>query len=67
MGKYVFGLGTSMVRGRSVEEISSNPEVRDALLGDLAGWGSRYEKPNFAADSKNLIKMRSFLAAKLPA
>lgn len=65
--RYMQGLSKSVVRGRSVESIVQDPAVREELLTDLAAWASRYEKPNFAADPKNLIKLRAFLAAKLPA
>jgi len=67
MGQYVHALGTSVVRGRSVDAILSDETVREELLAELAGWASRYEKPIFTADPKNLVKLRAFLAAKLPA
>jgi uncharacterized membrane protein YkvA (DUF1232 family) len=67
LGKYIHDLTSSVVRGRSVEAIVGEEGVRDELLGDIAGWASRYERPAFVGDAKNLVKLRAFLAAKLPA
>ncbi|HSC88935.1 MAG TPA: YkvA family protein [Polyangiaceae bacterium] len=66
LGKYVHGLRELAVRGRSVEAILSDSAVRDELLADIAGWAARYERPAFAADPKDLVTLRAFLAAKLP-
>ena len=38
------------------------------LLGsEVRQWADSYEAPSFARDEKNLVKLRSFLSAKLPA
>lgn len=65
--RFVEALDGGSVRGRSVEAVVTDAAVRDDLLGDVRGWASRYARPHFAADEKHLIKLRSFLAAKLPA
>lgn len=67
LDRFVTGLEKSTVRGRSVDAILSEEGVRSELLGDLSAWASRYEKPAFAHDPKNLIQLKSFLGAKLPA
>ena len=65
--RFVQGLDAGSVHGRSVAAVVTESAVRDDLLGDVRGWASRYSRPNFAADEKHLVKLRSFLAAKLPA
>ncbi len=65
--RFVESLDGGSVHGRSVEAVVSDPAVRDDLLGDVRGWASRYQRPHFSADEKHLVKLRSFLAAKLPA
>ena len=36
-------------------------------LQELRGWAASYEAPSFVRDEKNLVKLQSFLGAKLPA
>lgn len=67
MEKFVSSLESSTVRGRSVESIVNDPAVREELLGDVRGWASRYKAPHFVLDERGLVKLRSFLGAKLPA
>ncbi|MCH2108851.1 MAG: DUF1232 domain-containing protein [Polyangiaceae bacterium] len=64
--QFVLGLSQSSVRGRSVEQVVSDAMTRDELLGDVRGWASRYSQPAFTKDEKHLVKLRSFLQAKLP-
>lgn len=61
---YVEALASA--RGRSVEEVNSNPEVRAGLIGDVRAWAQSYQSPSFSRDSKNLVKLRSFMKSKLP-
>ncbi len=63
---YTKQLPESAARGRSVEDIVSDAAVRGQLLSDVKGWADSYAPPTFARDEKNLVKLRSFLAAKLP-
>lgn len=65
--KYVRGLRTGEVRGRSVEAILADPATQEEFLGEVTGWAQRYEAPTFLGEPKNLVKLRAFLAAKLPA
>ncbi len=65
--KFVAGLGKGVVRGRSVEAILEEVSVREEMLGDVRGWASRYAAPKFLMDEQSLVKLRSFLSAKLPA
>jgi len=65
--KYVRGLKTVAARGRAVDEILGNDQLRREFLNEVAGWSRSYEVPGFARDEKNIVKLRSFLSAKLPA
>lgn len=67
LDRFVATLAEVVVRGRSVEAILTEDSVRASLLGDLRGWEAAYQVPSFTKDRKNLVKLRSFLAAKLPA
>lgn len=64
---YVDGLRDLSVRGRTPLSIASEAAVREEFLSDVRSWAARYERPNFTHDSKNLVKLRAFLGAKLPA
>jgi len=65
--RYVEGLTRGAARGRTVDEILTDESVRSAFLLELSGWSTGYTAPSFARDEKNLIKLQSFLGAKLPA
>lgn len=65
--RYVEGLKTGAARGRTVDEIVNDEIVRAAFLHEIAGWAASYATPTFTRDEKNLVKVRSFLSAKLPA
>jgi hypothetical protein len=67
LAAYIRGLESMTVRGRSVDDIVSNEEARSELLREVRGWAEGYAAPAFARDEKNLVKLRSFLGAKLPA
>jgi uncharacterized membrane protein YkvA (DUF1232 family) len=64
---YVSTLQKGAARGRSVDEILADEQSRAAFLHELAGWSSSYQAPTFSRDEKNLVKLQSFLGAKLPA
>jgi len=66
-GRYVASLTAGEVRGRSVEAILSDAGTQEEFLGEVSGWAHRYEAPVFLGDAKNLVKLRAFLDAKLPA
>jgi uncharacterized membrane protein YkvA (DUF1232 family) len=65
--KFVAGLEGGAVRGRSVAQIVTEAPARNALVSDVKGWAGSYAVPSFGRDAKNLVKLKSFLAAKLPA
>ncbi|MEZ4446633.1 MAG: YkvA family protein [Polyangiaceae bacterium] len=64
--KYVESLKGGAARGRSVDEILSDEAVRRDFQNEVSGWSTSYEAPSFTKDEKNLVKLKSFLAAKLP-
>lgn len=66
LDRFVKSLESGVVRGRSVEDILNEASIREELAADLSGWASRYTPPAFAMDEQALVKLRSFLAAKLP-
>jgi uncharacterized membrane protein YkvA (DUF1232 family) len=63
---YVKTLTRGTARGRSVDEILHDEHARAAFLHEVSGWASSYETPSFSRDEKNLVKLQSFLGAKLP-
>jgi uncharacterized membrane protein YkvA (DUF1232 family) len=64
--KYVKGLTKGAARGRTVDEILGDAQVRSAFLQEVSGWSSSYTAPSFSRDEKNLVKLQSFLSTKLP-
>ena len=64
---YIRGLDAVSVRGRTVEDLLTDEEGRHALLQEVRAWADSYEPPSFMRDPRNLVKLRSFLGAKLPA
>ena len=64
--RYVEELQQLAVRGRSPEQIVTDADARDATANDIAAWANSYKAPPFAPDEKNLVKLRSFMATKLP-
>jgi uncharacterized membrane protein YkvA (DUF1232 family) len=67
LDRYVASLEAASAPGRSVSEVVSDEAKRSELAREVRQWADGYETPNFVRDEKNLIKLRSFLAAKLPA
>jgi uncharacterized membrane protein YkvA (DUF1232 family) len=64
---YVRTLQKGAARGRTVEEILSDEQVRAGFMHEVTGWATSYAAPSFGRDEKNLVKLTSFLSAKLPA
>ncbi|HTJ80610.1 MAG TPA: YkvA family protein [Polyangiaceae bacterium] len=64
---YVEGLLHGAARGRTTDEIVDDADVRAQFIGEIRAWAASYEAPSFARDPKNLVKLTSFLSAKLPA
>ncbi len=67
LAKYVAGLEQSSARGRSVSDILSDDGVRADFVREVKQWAESYSVPGFSRDERNLVKLRSFLLAKLPA
>jgi uncharacterized membrane protein YkvA (DUF1232 family) len=63
---YVRTLDQKAARGRSVDSILTDPEVLAGFAQDVEQWASHYTTPTFTRDERNLVKLRSFLGAKLP-
>ena len=63
---YVRGLRNGAARGRSVDDIIQDDDVRKAFLSDVVGFAKSYESPAFSREEKNLIKLKAFFDAKLP-
>jgi hypothetical protein len=53
------------VRGRSVDAVLAEPELAAGLAVDVETWAHRYEPPPLTEDKYELVKLRSFLAARL--
>jgi uncharacterized membrane protein YkvA (DUF1232 family) len=64
---HVTTLTNGAARGRTVEEIIGDDRARQAFLQEVKGWAASYAAPTFTRDEKNLVKLQSFLSAKLPA
>lgn len=63
---YVKTLPKITARGRTVDEVLRDDATRAVFHEEVAAWASAYTTPTFARDEKNLVKLRSFLGAKLP-
>lgn len=64
---YVKALTRTPARGRTVDEILRDAEVRSAFMHEIAGWAASYEMPSFTKDEKNIVRLKAFLGARLPA
>jgi hypothetical protein len=62
---YVRAARNGTARGRSVDAIVRDPEARRAFVREVSAWARSYEVPTFTRDIKSLIKLKSFLHAKL--
>jgi len=63
---YVVGLKKGAARGRTVDDIMSDNDARSAFTSEVAAWAKEYQAPSFTRDTKTLVKLKSFLNAKLP-
>jgi uncharacterized membrane protein YkvA (DUF1232 family) len=63
---YVQGLDKGTARGRSVDDIAADANVRAELARDVKIWADGYQAPSFQRDPKTLVKLKSFLLTKLP-
>ncbi len=67
LATYVKNLLHGAARGRTTDEIVDDADIRASFLRELRAWGESYQAPQFTRDEKNLVKLTSFLSAKLPA
>ncbi|HKO47673.1 MAG TPA: YkvA family protein [Polyangiaceae bacterium] len=65
--KYVAGLEQGSARGRSVATILADENARAEFVREVQEWAESYVAPGFTRDQRNLVKLRAFLLAKLPA
>jgi len=65
--KYAQTLAKGAARGRTVDDIVNQADVRKDFVNDIHSFAKGYQPPTFNRDEKTLVKMRSFLAARLPA
>ena len=65
--KYVAGLEQGSARGRTVATILGDAAVRADFVREVREWAESYATPSFTRDERNLVKLKSFLLAKLPA
>ncbi len=64
--KYVRNLTEGSARGRSVAQILEDAAVRAEFVHEVKQWATGYAAPTFARDARSLVKLKSFLAARLP-
>jgi uncharacterized membrane protein YkvA (DUF1232 family) len=65
--RYVQKLESGSARGRSVTQILEDDAICADLVREVAEWAAGYGAPSFARDTRSLVKLRSFLGARLPA
>ncbi len=63
---YVKGLHKGAARGRTVDDIIDDEAQRTEFVHEVAAWAKDYQAPTFTRDPKTLLKLKSFLNAKLP-
>lgn len=64
--QYARGLRKGAARGRTVEDIVTEPGTRQQFLQEVKAWSTGYQVPSFTRDPKTLVKLKAFLNAKLP-
>ena len=65
LSAYVGELGKAKVRGRSVDDVLADSSALSDFVREARQWATGYQPPPFHRDDKNLVKLRSFLGAKL--
>jgi uncharacterized membrane protein YkvA (DUF1232 family) len=63
---YVNGLHKGAARGRTVDDVMDDEAQRKEFVHEVAAWAKDYQAPTFTRDPKTLLKLKSFLNAKLP-
>ncbi len=62
---YVADLRKGAARGRTVDDVLADAELRKVFLRDVSAWAAAYRPPTFTRDPKTLVKLKAFLSAKL--
>jgi uncharacterized membrane protein YkvA (DUF1232 family) len=65
--RYVQKLESGSARGRSVEQILEDAALRADFVREVRQWAAGYAPPSIARDTRSLVKLKSFLATRLPA
>lgn len=65
LSAYVGELGKAKVRGRSVDDVLADETALVDFVREARQWATGYQPPPFHRDDKNLVKLRSFMTAKL--
>jgi len=65
--RYVASLEHGSARGRTVDAILSDPLICADFVREVSEWAGSFTVPAFNRDARNLVKLRAFLLAKLPA
>ena len=65
--RYVQKLADGSARGRSVTQILEDSAVCADFVREVLQWAQTYTSPSFARDTRSLVKLRSFLGARLHA
>lgn len=65
--RYVQKLESGSARGRSVTDIVEQASLRADFIREVNQWASGYAAPTFTRDARSLVKLKSFLSARLPA
>jgi uncharacterized membrane protein YkvA (DUF1232 family) len=63
---FVSGLRIAVVRGKSPSDIVEDRALAIQVCEEVASFARSYLAPPFAQDERTLIKLKSFLSAKLP-
>ena len=64
--RYTRELARGAARGRTTEDIVAKRDVCEAFVAEVHAWADAYEPPTFTRDERTLLKLTSFLEAKLP-
>ena len=62
---YVGGLEGTSARGRSLDDLFGAESALGDFVREARQWADGYEPPAFHRDEKNLVKLSSFLGARL--
>jgi uncharacterized membrane protein YkvA (DUF1232 family) len=64
--RYVAKLADGAARGRSVTQIVEDAALRADFVREVKQWATGYAPPAFTRDTRSLVKLKSFLATRLP-